>query len=278
MEKYVWSREAGIIKKSIKRILEHQNSERDISEILHGDLKSLYKNLPKSSQRQLWESSGKRIVHLEEIRFVLKYMLRNDVTLGSRRAIVLGGMEPAISCTPWAMTGLIDQFDLYENQPYIYLNVINRLKSETCKIQYRSSDKISVSLTFGDCLNARYNCYGLFDLDFCSNHLRDEEQRNRVFKLLIENSPENGIIVVRTTIHVGRVNNSKKEIREHIRLFNEQLSKEYEILALDRSPYVGSVPMASLIWILDRKSNRVTESPKREIVNVYFSEKSEKEK
>ena len=134
MNKFLIANKIGVTKKAIKRAISGGIEEQALRDFIHGDIDELYKSLPTPSGAQSWESSGKRYVQLEEVRFVVRHMLRNSIKpLPS--ALVLSGMDPALACLPWAMGGIAHRFTAYEKDPLVYSRIKNRLESEIKKIQ-----------------------------------------------------------------------------------------------------------------------------------------------
>ncbi len=258
MKEFELARRAGVTKKSLRLALKQGFSEQEIFEFLHGDLNALFEKLPKPSRYQGWDTSGKRYVHLEDARFAAKHFLRNGIHPSSNKALVLSGTEPALACLPWAMSGIASDFTACEKVFKNFNRAKSREEDDIKKVYHRLPKKyeVNVNLLWCDCLDLDEETYGIFDLDFCSNQLRSPSSRSKITGLLARTAPRIGPFVLRTTLHVGRLNNSQKDVENHIESFEKNLregSEEYKIRGFNRSPYQSSLPMISLIWILERK-------------------------
>lgn len=264
MSNYPLASQAGITQAAIKNTLRKGITEKDLFQFLHGNINYLYETLPKPSYSQPWETSGKRYVHLEEARFVARHFLRNNIQPQNERALVLSGTDPCLACLPWIMSGIVTSFDAVEVSLDNYLIAKAKIKAEIKKIEEKiqPSKKIEFNLLWTDCFNIYGVKYSVIDLDFCNNQLRKIESRNKILHLLRKISPRKGPFIFRTTLHVGRPNNSKKDIENHIDSFERDLltgrisNIQYKIRAHDRSPYQSSLPMLSLIWILERREEK----------------------
>jgi hypothetical protein len=253
MREYPLAKRAGVTRKSIEAALEYQKTEEDLFRFLHGNMYHLHAKMPEPSYKQSWDRTGKRFVHLEEVRFITRHLLRNNIYPQSKRALIISGTEPALACIPWALSGLVSDFEAYENSIDTYLEAASKRAIETHKLYKAANDDTSLEIIFGDCFRVKNKDYGIFDLDFCNNHLKTKDSRDEILQLINNNSVLEGPIILRITIHVGRLGNSRSDTEEHINLFNEELRNKYKIRAHDISPYQSSVPMTSLIWILERK-------------------------
>jgi hypothetical protein len=268
MNKFLIANKIGVTKKAIKKATNGGIEEKDLLDFIHGDIDKLYKSLPHPSGAQSWESSGKRYVQLEEARFVARHILRNNIKLPSS-ALVLSGTDPALACLPWAMCGIATKFVAYEKDILIYSNARHRVKKELQKIQSRSQSykECELEIVYGDILEEKEK-FGIIDLDFCSNQLRTKDSRGQIIKFLDHVTPSQEPFVLRTTLHIGRANNSSRDIEGHIEEFEKELRRplegyyNYKIRACDRSPYQSSVPMVSLVWILERQDNTITQKEK----------------
>jgi len=242
---------------------ERLQRERSLNQFLFGDVRELYSQLPGSSNRQGWETRAKRFLQLEEARWIAKHYLRNNLSPKSHNALVLTGTEPALACIPWAKGGLATSFIGWEKDLSVYQNAIRKEITERRKIEKHASylwhpcdaeKKVFLYLREGNCFKYQSNIkYGVFDLDFCNNHLRTQEGQREILSLIKRSSPKRGPFVLRTTLHVGRnEGNSKADIEGHIRFFERSLREDgWNIRAQDRNPYQSTVPMISLIWILE---------------------------
>ncbi len=252
----------GVTKKAIKKAISGGIKEETLLNFIHGDINNIYNSLPEPSGLQSWETSGKRYVHLEEARFVARHFLRNAVKPPTT-ALVLSGMDPALACLPWAMSGVATKFVAYEKDSMVYSLAWGRLGHELRKIQSRSLEHklCTLNILSGDILKEKRLGFGVIDLDFCNNQLRTKDSREQIINLLDRVSPMKEPFVFRTTLHLGRVNNSLQDVENHIEKFEEELRigedgyQSYRIRAFDRSPYQSSLPMVSLVWILERKTN-----------------------
>ncbi len=264
MSSYPLSHQVGITKAAIQKALEYGTTEEDVLNFIHGDIDTIYNTLPQASNCQPWETSGKRYVQIEEVRFVTRHFLRNGIRPTNQNALILGGTEPALACIPWAMSNLAKSFHVYENKIALHRLAINKKRKEKRRIEglLSSGQQIELEMIFGNILSVERQEFGIIDLDFCNNRIREEVSRVRILNLIDSVSPKSGPFVLRTTLHVGRKGNSKKDVEEHIDQFEEEirsgdneLYQPYKIRAHDRSPYQSSLPMISLIWILERREN-----------------------
>jgi len=254
-------REFGLSKKTINDFFEDGIEDPNILNFCHSDINQMYTQLPKPSQYQSWDTSGKRYVHLEEVQFVVRHLVRNGTPLKNRRALILSGSDPALACLPWAMSGLVSEFDAYEKAIDPYFIARGKLEKELQKIIDCSSGnkKIELNLIYKNCFKVKNKEYGIIDLDFCNNQLKDYTQRNLLFDLINRIAPKTGPFVFRTTLHIGRTNNSKEEVEENIEAFERRLkignspSNRFIVKAFERSPYQSTLPMIALTWILERK-------------------------
>lgn len=272
MSKYPLASQAGVTKRAIKKATANGISEESLFQFIHGDLKKIYEKLPTSSGYQSWDSSGKRYVHIEEAKFVAKHFLRNTIKPKSRKALVLSGTDPALACLPWAMSGLADEFVAYESYDLAYYFAKKDFSNEKRKIKnlVPKGREIELQLVLGNILEERSQKYGIIDLDFCNNRIRNQDYRSEILSLVDEVSPNTGPFVLRTTLHMGRANNSRRDIENHIDKFEEQLrnptnnSLGYKIRAHDRSPYQSSLPMVSLLWILEKRREEPANAGEKE--------------
>lgn len=261
MNDYPLASRAGVTKKAIKKALNCGIDEEVLFDFIHGDLNLIHKTLPPPSGKQAWESTGKRYVHLEEARFVAKHFLRNTIRPANDRALLLSGMDPALACLPWALSGIASHFVAYESNPNAFQITNKKLSEERKKLKscLPAEKACGLALRQGDILNKSEEVYGVIDLDFCNNQLRTEERRTNILKLIDSNAPLEGPFIFRTTLHLGRVNNSREDVEQHIEEFEKELREptegfqRYKIRASDRSPYQSSLPMVSLIWILEAR-------------------------
>ena len=220
--------------------------------------------LPKPSGYQTWDTAGKRYVHIEETKFVARHFLRNAIRPQSTRALVLSGTDPALTCLPWAMSGLATEFTACEVNPLVYSTIKKTLQKEVRKIKESLPEgrKFEINVVLRNVLREIDYEYGIIDLDFCNNRIRTEKHRDEILSLLDSVSPSTGPFVLRTTLHLGRANNSREDVERHVETFEEELrnpgggSQRYKIRAHDMSPYQSSLPMVSLIWILERRRRR----------------------
>jgi hypothetical protein len=262
MNCYPLAHRAGIAKRTIQKVLGSGVTEKDLFSFIHGDVNLIYKTLPKPSGNQSWETTGKRFVHLEEARFVAKHFLRNAIRPKNQKALILSGTDPALACLPWIMSGIATRFVAYESNYEIYQQLKENLIREKLSVINRlpKRKRFELELVFGNILDEEDRKYGIIDLDFCNNRIRTWNSRAEILELVDEVSPLKGPFVLRTTLHVGRTNNSREDIERHIELFEKELRypedtfhQKYRIRASDRSPYQSVLPMISLVWILERK-------------------------
>lgn len=265
MSEFPLASRAGVTKKAIKKATSNGVDEKALMKFIHGDINVIHNSLPKPSGLQEWETTGKRFVQLEEARFVAKHFLRNAVRPSSSRALVLSGTDPALACLPWAMSGIATRFVAYERDLVIWRRAMDRQGHELRKITTReiTGRECELHIVYGDILHSRDGIFGVIDLDFCSNQLRIEKSRAAILNLVDRTAPATGPFVFRTTIHLGRVGNSLEDVEHHIEDFERELKEPdeeyqaYKVRAFDRSPYQSSLPMVSLLWILERQHSHV---------------------
>lgn len=257
MSKYPLANRAGIAQTIIKKAVGKDIPEEKLFKFLHGDINTIYKTLPKPSNEQSWETSGKRYVHLEETKFIAGHLIRNGCKPVNERALILSGTDPALACLPWVMSNVSYRFDAYEKDLNCWKFARKRISKETEKIKEKApkNKKIELNLIYGDILDANKK-YGVIDLDFCNNHLRTSSSRRKIIELIERVSPDKGPFILRTTLHVGRQSNSRESVTRNIDDFEESLRRGpvgYRIKAHNQSPYQSTLPMISLVWILERK-------------------------
>ena len=266
MKEFPLASQAGITKRSIRKAISNGVNERDLFHFIHGDVNLIHSELPKASGFQPWETTGKRYVHIEEARFVARHFLRNGIQPSSRKALVLAGTDPALACLPWAMSGIASRFVAYENDYEAHYRARRNLSNERRKVRSRlpAGREFRLKLIRGDVFEINgFDDFGVIDLDFCNNRLRNADAREKLLSLIDRASPLVGPFVLRTTLHMGRVDNSREDVERHIEKFEKEIRdprdpdfQSYRIRASDRSPYQSSLPMVSLVWILERQPEK----------------------
>lgn len=256
---------SGISKRALKLALPPKAREEELAEFLYGDIREILSALlPDGPGHSRWASLGKRVVQFEEARFVTNYFLRNNHFPQSRSAMVLLGKDPQIACLPWAIPGIAVDFWGYETSLLTYLEGQDRVKQAQEMLGKKSlylwlnhtlQRKVTLHYLRESCLktNSFMPNLAVFDLDFCRNMLRLEKDRRRISRLVGDKACNTGPIVLRTTLHVGRCGNSRREIDRQVRDFESLLTENFLIRAKNESPYQSIMPMLSLLWILERK-------------------------
>jgi len=270
------ARQAGISKTAIKTALGRNLDEKAIMDLLYGDINALVENKFGSGEgKQYWATLGKRYVQVNEARFASEFFLRNNLPLQSHTGLILTGADPQRACLPWAMFGLAERFIGYEidwktmyKARYLIPETERRIKEAISHIRSDGeavSKNLELAILEGDCLDdpgsftrrgklIEMAPYSVMDLDFCNNQLRFEKQQERIIDLIKRNSPDEGLFILRTTLHVGRIGNSKKEIEKQIIKFEDRLRKaSFREKAKNRNQYQSNLPMLSLIWILEKE-------------------------
>ncbi len=261
---------AGIPKVSIKKALKNNELEGDLSELLYGNLRLYLEALPTPRERQYEASRGKRLVHIRETLSVVDYLLREGLELKSDWALVLTGRDPTLACVPWAASGLASQFVGYEQNPLVFeeitreslLETEQEIGKRTLKL-WRSSVRPYIGIYNGSCFGQpdhqdENQKFSVFDLDFCSNKVRTEAQRERIINLLLTRGHKSGPIILRTTAHVGHAGNTARDVKRHLRRMEAHFEPAgFDPVGVPPHRYNGKqrqgMTMMSKTWILERR-------------------------
>ncbi len=251
------------IKASVRGSASPEDSEKAIRHFLFGELESVISRAV--GQQPDWASHGKRCVQFTEARRALQFFLRSSSKPQSDGALVLSGPDPGISCLPWAMSGLAASFYLCERDKRVAALARSRLPSAekliSKKINYlwwsrNETPGYSISIRSGDCFSEPppEEGYIIIDLDFCNNHLRTQTGIRQVADFVFDTAAKRGPSIFRTTLHVGRVGNAWGTVLNNIEEMDSALKERgFRIREKTESKYASTLPMVSVMWILERK-------------------------
>jgi hypothetical protein len=261
---------SGISKASLKTALPPKDNGERLEEFLYGDIRRTIQLLfPAGYGSSHWATPGKRMVQLEESRFVTSYLLRNNAVPDSLSALVLMGPDPAMACLPWALPGIATKFIGFEMDHSIWSRASHQRASAEEELSRqglflwlspREPKKIEIHLRFATCFSHPWakdpdaGRAGVIDLDFCRNTLRTEKNRQQILRLVSLRAPHRGPFILRTTLHIGRTGNSRRDVSRQVQSFESQIEGlGFAMRAKNESPYQSVLPMLSSLWILERK-------------------------